>query len=97
MLKVILYRRLFPDEKMKLDPNTYRYLHYSAIGIEMAASVAVGGLIGYWLDGYFGTEPWWLSFWLICGVIAGFRSLYRLTKKVTRAQETEKNERPDRT
>ena len=77
---------------MKIDPNTYRHLQYSAIGIEMAASVAVGGLIGYWLDEYFGTEPWLLFFWLVCGVAAGFRALYRLTKKVRREQEDEKTQ-----
>ncbi len=82
---------------MKIDSNTYRYLQYSAIGIEMAASVVVGGLIGYWLDGYFGTEPWLLLFWLTCGVIAGFRSLYRLAKRVNRDQQDGKNEGPDRT
>ncbi|MDH5560086.1 MAG: AtpZ/AtpI family protein [Deltaproteobacteria bacterium] len=59
----------------------YQYLKYSAIGIEMAASVAVGGFIGYWLDEWLGTDPWFLIFWLFCGFVSGFRSLVRLSKK----------------
>ncbi len=82
---------------MKIDPEKYKYMQYSAIGIEMAAAVAVGGLIGYWLDDYFGTEPWMLFFWLLCGIIAGFRSLYRITVKVKKEQEKNDTEGPDRT
>lgn len=80
---------------MKRDPEWYQKMKYSAIGIEMAASVAVGGLIGYWLDDYFGTEPWLLFFWLMCGVIAGFRSLYRLTMKVKREQKENETKRSE--
>ena len=58
-----------------------RHMKYSVIGIELAVSVAVGGFIGYFLDSYFGTEPWLFIFWLICGIAAGFRSLYRMSKQ----------------
>jgi len=58
-----------------------RYLKYSVIGIELAGSIAVGAFIGYWLDLKLGTSPWMFIFWLICGIIAGFRSLFRLAKQ----------------
>lgn len=67
-----------------------RYMKYSAIGIEMGMSVAAGALIGYFLDVYFGTEPWLLLFWLLCGIGAGFRSLIRLSRKFL--QESKENE-----
>ncbi|MFH2129826.1 MAG: AtpZ/AtpI family protein [bacterium] len=60
----------------------FKYMKYSVIGIEMAMSVVVGAAIGYWLDQWLGTEPWMLVFWLICGVIAGFRSLYKTAKRI---------------
>ena len=67
-----------------------RYMKYSVIGIEMAASVAVGGLIGYWLDYYLGTDPWMFILWAIFGIFAGFRSLYRISKQYL--SESKENE-----
>ena len=61
--------------------GVFKYMHYSTIGIEMAVSVAVGGFFGWWLDGKLGTTPWFFIFWLLCGVAAGFRSLFKLAKK----------------
>ena len=79
------------------EPNWIRYAKYSSIGIEMAASVAVGAFIGYWLDGYFGTEPWLMIFWLICGVAAGFRSLFRMTKNLQKEKFGDETEGSDGT
>ena len=59
-----------------------KYMKYSTIGIELSLSIIVGGGIGYWLDSWLGTEPWMLIFWLMCGTIAGFRSLYKATKRI---------------
>ncbi len=61
--------------------GAFKYMQYSTIGIEMAVSVAVGGLFGWWLDEKLGTDPWLFLFWLLCGVAAGFRSLYKMAKK----------------
>ena len=58
-----------------------KYLKYSTVGIELAASIAIGALFGSWLDSKLGTEPWMFLFWLMCGMAAGFRSLYRMAKK----------------
>ena len=70
-------------------------MKYSVIGIEMAVSVAVGGLIGYWLDTKLGTEPWMFIFWLICGLFAGFRSLYRMSKQFLKESKQNENQGSD--
>jgi ATP synthase protein I len=57
---------------------------YSTLGLEMGLSVAVGAIIGYYLDKWLHTEPWLLIVFLIFGVIAGFRSLYRALKRLQR-------------
>jgi ATP synthase protein I len=62
---------------------------YSAAGLEFGLSVVIGLLIGYALDKHFGTAPWLALFWLVCGFIAGARSLYRLAKKLEREAEEE--------
>ncbi len=83
---------------MKKEPEWYKHMQYSAIGIEMAASVVVGGLIGYGLDwlmlAKFGikTEPWMFMIWMIFGIIAGFRALYRITVKFQNEGKKDVNE-----
>jgi ATP synthase protein I len=71
------------------------YMKYSVIGIEMAGSVIVGGFIGYWLDYYLGTDPWMFIIWVICGLIAGFRSLYRISKQYLSENKENEDQRSD--
>lgn len=65
--------------------------HFSAGTLEMGVSVAVGIGIGYWLDSIFGTSPWLMLFWLVAGVVAGFRSLIRVVRRLE--QEEGRKER----
>mgnify|MGYP005842833953 CR=1 FL=1 len=71
----------------------------SAGTLELGLSVAVGAGIGYLLDTrVFGgrTTPWLTLFWLLCGVIAGFRSLLRVMRELEREGEQEGNGNPPR-
>ena len=90
------YSHPFPVENMA-DKNggMMRYMKYSVIGIELAGSIAVGGLIGYWLDYFLGTEPWMLVIWVFFGVIAGFRSLFRISKQYLSENKENENQRSD--
>lgn len=69
------------EDKKKLYKKVVRY---SAIGLEMGFSVAIGVAIGYFLDRFLRTGPWLTLIFLILGVIAGFRSLFSLMKSVDR-------------
>jgi ATP synthase protein I len=66
---------------------------YSAATLELGVAVAVGVGIGYWLDSIFHTAPWLTLVWLLLGVVAGFRSLYRV---VRRLEEREARDDRDR-
>lgn len=59
---------------------------FSAGTLELGLSVAIGAGIGYWLDTTFGTGPWLTLFWLLAGVIAGFRSLLRVVRKLEKEE-----------
>jgi ATP synthase protein I len=50
---------------------------YGSLGIEMAAAVLIGTLMGYWADKWLGTQPWILIVGFILGAAAGFRNLFR--------------------
>lgn len=75
------------EQKDKKRSRLYSYLQYSSLGLEMGLSVAIASGIGYWLDKKLGTEPWLFLFWFFCGLAAGFRSLFRLTKKYMKKED----------
>ena len=51
------------------------YGRYSALGIQMTASMCVFGYGGYWVDGKLGTYPWLMILGLFAGAGTGFYAL----------------------
>ncbi len=51
------------------------------LGIEMAATLAVGGGIGWFLDDWLDTKPWLLIVFLFLGIGAGLSNAFRLARK----------------
>lgn len=49
----------------------------SSLVLMLPSSIAVGLFFGYFLDKFFGTQPWLLLTFTILGVISGFYSLLR--------------------
>ena len=63
------------------------------MGLEVGLSVVVGFLIGTWLDEWLETGPWFLLIFGIAGIIAGYRSMFRMVKRMQSDTETgHKNE-----
>lgn len=52
-----------------------------AVGIEVAASIAVGYLGGEYLDSRFDTTPWITYFGLAAGTGAAIKALMRVTRR----------------
>lgn len=73
-----------------------QYLRFSAVGLELGFSVILGLLVGQWLDSKFGTSPWLMLLFLIFGLVAGFRSVYRLLRESTadHSEPPDSQERP---
>jgi ATP synthase protein I len=51
------------------------------LGIEMAATLAVGVGIGWYLDRWLDTSPWLLIVFLFLGIGAGLSNAFRLSKR----------------
>ena len=58
----------------------FRTLSYLST-VAMAISIALGALIGYYLDKRFHTEPWLFFVFLVLGIIAAFKNLLFMVKK----------------
>lgn len=67
------------DEDFKQMIKDLGYL--STIGMAMAFSIALGALLGYYLDKKLSTQPWLFFVCLGLGIAAAFRNLYIFYKK----------------
>ena len=53
------------------EPSTSGMGHAFKMSTELVAAVAVGTIIGFILDNWFGTKPWLILIFFFVGVIAG--------------------------
>ena len=49
---------------------------------ELVAAVVVGTIIGFILDGWFGTKPWLILIFFFVGVIAGIMNVIKSAKNM---------------
>ena len=71
--------------KKNLDENEKRGLFMGSafrLGTELVAAVAVGTIIGFILDNWFDTKPWFIITFFFLGVIAGILNVIRVAKNM---------------
>jgi len=73
----------------------YRTARYASLGIEVGLSVVIGAALGWWIDGYFESDPVGLILGVILGTFAAFRSLYQTTMRFAAEEEREAQEAND--
>ena len=70
-------KQSFDDEKRgSFMGNAFK------LGTELVASVAVGTIIGFILDSWFGTKPWLIIFFFFVGAAAGILNVIKAAKKM---------------
>ena len=52
------------------------------LGTELVAAVVVGTIIGFILDNWFGTKPWFIIIFFFLGVIAGILNVIRVANNI---------------
>jgi len=52
------------------------------LGTELVAAVAVGTIIGFILDNWFDTKPWFIIIFFFIGVIAGILNVIRVANSM---------------
>lgn len=67
------------DNDTKKTIKTLGYL--STTGMAMGFSIAIGALVGYYLDKKFNTDPWLFLIFLLFGIIAAFKNLFYMARK----------------
>ncbi len=56
------------------------------LGTDLVAGVAVGGLIGFWLDRWFDTAPFGFILFFLLGTAAGFLNVFRTARQIQEEQ-----------
>lgn len=80
------------DPAARTGKRVYNALSASSVGLELGLSVCIGLAIGYYLDGWLGTEPWMLLLFMVLGLTAGFRGVFRAIARADRAAAEEEAE-----
>ncbi len=75
---------------IRFNKSSPKWILYSSMGLEVGLSVVVGFLIGTSLDEFLETAPWFLLIFGIAGIIAGYRSMYRMVKRMQSDKDTSK-------
>ena len=66
------------------DRRFPEWVRYSGIGLELAGATAGLALVGYWVDGKFGTTPWGTLIGVVIGIVGGLYNLVRESLQAVR-------------
>lgn len=58
----------------------------SMMGIHLVSGVIVGMGMGYYLDKTFGTKPWLMLLFLIFGIVAGYKNMFREMQRIQKKE-----------
>jgi ATP synthase protein I len=53
----------------------------------LVIAIFLGAGAGWWLDKYLGSKPWGFIIGLLLGLVAGYRNIFILAKRLERSQE----------
>ena len=68
------------------------WVRHSGVGLELAGATAGLALIGYWVDGRFGTRPWGTVIGVVVGLVGGLYNLVRESLNAVREAKAEDDE-----
>jgi len=74
---------------MSADRRFPGWVRHSGIGLELAGATAGLALVGYWIDGRFGTAPWGILGGVVIGLVGGLFNLVRESLAAVREAKTE--------
>jgi ATP synthase protein I len=82
----------FPIRMKEKDRRFIRRLGMlSTMALTPVFAMGIGFIIGIKLDRWLGTSPWLTGFFVVLGIVAGFREFYRFVKRSQENLEDEES------
>ena len=78
----IAKKRINKNRNSQKNEKTTSFGEAFKMSTELVAAVAVGTIIGFILDNWFGTKPWLILIFFFVGVIAGIMNVIKSAKKM---------------
>lgn len=80
-----------PEEDKRIRAQSLRQASsLGNFGLFLFFAVVFGYVIGRWMDGFFGTKPVFVIFWVVCGIAAAILDFVKSIRKMMK--EVEKDE-----
>ena len=61
------------------------------LGTELTVAIMIGAVMGYALDRYLSSKPWFLAIGVVLGGAAGCLNVYRVAKVITIVNDDDQN------
>ncbi|WP_028588117.1 AtpZ/AtpI family protein [Desulfocurvus vexinensis] len=68
--------------KNKKKPALTTLADVGTMGMHMVASTFIGLGMGWYLDKWLGTRPWFLLIFLLLGIVSGFRNMFQEARRL---------------
>ena len=78
----IAKNKIYRENSKKSDKPASNLGMAFKLSTELVAAVAVGTIIGFILDNWFGTKPWLILIFFFVGVFAGISNVIRSAKNM---------------
>ena len=78
----IAKNKINKDKNKQKNQKSSNFGEAFKLSTELVAAVAVGTIIGFILDDWFGTKPWLILIFFFVGVIAGITNVIRSAKNM---------------
>jgi hypothetical protein len=85
----VRYSPQVAESIMAADRRFPGWVRHSGVGLELAGATAGLALVGYWIDGRFGTQPWGILGGVVIGLVGGLYNLVRESLEAVREAKTE--------
>jgi F0F1-type ATP synthase assembly protein I len=79
-------------EVMSPDKRFPGWVRHSGVGLELAGGTAGLALLGYWIDGHFGTRPWGIIGGVVIGLVGGLYNLIKESLQAVREAKADDDE-----
>ena len=75
------------NENTDTPPNSKLIGLGMRVALEMLAAIGVSGLIGWYIDKFLDSKPWFFLVFLLLGIAAGLKSVFKVIRIIEKEEK----------